>query len=76
MSISREKSKALENLNDKLLEILNDRGIIASDLLSPLSEKTDPGNKSQFKPVKDPNSNRVTDLIIKKQSQSLYKINY
>ena len=54
--ISIKNSKALENLKDKLLEILNDRGIIESYLLSPLSKITNPENTSQFKLVKDPNS--------------------
>ena len=33
-----ENNLALENLNNKLLEIMNDRGILASYLLSPLSK--------------------------------------
>ena len=61
---SIQKNRALENLNDKLLEIMNDRGMIPSYLLSPLSKITNPENTSQFKLVKDPNSNRVNDLLI------------
>ena len=57
-------TKALENLNNKLLEILNDRGIIASYLLSPLSKITNPENSTQFKLVKDSSSNRVNGLLI------------
>ena len=41
---------------------MNDRGIIASCLLSPLSKITNPENTSQFKLVKDCTSNRVNDL--------------
>ena len=41
---SRENNKALENLNNKLLEIRSDRGMIASYLLSPLSKITNPEN--------------------------------
>ena len=59
-------NKAIENLNTKLLEILNDRGIIASYLLSPLSKFTNPKNTTQFKLVKVANSNRVNDLKINK----------
>ena len=55
---------ALENLNNKLLEDMNDRGIIASYLMSLLSKTTNPENTSQFKLVKDSRSNRVNDLLI------------
>ena len=57
--------KAIENLKNKLLEILNDRGILASYLLSPLAKITNPENGIQFKLVKDPSSNRVNGLLIK-----------
>ena len=57
-------NKAIENLNKKLLEIMNDRGILATYLMSPLSKITNPENTSQFKLVKDHNSNRVNDLKI------------
>ena len=62
---SKENNPALENLNNKLLEIMNDRGILASYLMSPLSKITNPENSTQFKLVKDPNSNRVNDLLLK-----------
>ena len=48
---SKENNLALENLNNKLLEIMNDRGILASYLMSPLSKITNPENTSQFKLV-------------------------
>ena len=35
---SSKNNQALENLNNRLLEIMNDRGIIASYLLSPVSK--------------------------------------
>ena len=57
-------NKAKENLNNKLLEIMNDRGILASYLLSPLSKITNPENITQFKLVKRSTSNRVNDLKI------------
>ena len=62
---SFKNNQALENLNNKLLEIMNDRGILASYLMSPLSKTTNPENTSQFKLVKDHNSNRVNDLLMK-----------
>ena len=57
-------NKAIEKLNSKLLEIMNDRGILASYLMSPLSIITNPENTTQIKLVKDSNSNRVNNLKI------------
>ena len=62
---SIKNNQAIENVNNKLPEIMNDRGILATYLLSPLSRITNPENYSQFKLVKDPNSNRVNDLLMK-----------
>ena len=62
---SNMNNEVLNNLNNKLLEILNDRGILSSYLMTPLSKITNPENFSQFKLAKDPNSNRVNDLLIK-----------
>ena len=59
---SIKNNQAIENLNNKLLKILNDRGILASYLMSPLSKITNPEISSQFKLVKDSSSNRVNDL--------------
>ena len=61
---SIKNNQAIENLNNKLLEIMNDRGILASYLMSPLSKITNPEISSQFKLVKDSSSNRVNDLKI------------
>ena len=61
---SIKNNQALENLNNKLLEIMNDGGILASYLLSPLSKITNPQNTNQFKKVKDHNSNRINYLLI------------
>ena len=61
---SKENNKALEKLNKKLLEIMNDTGVIATYLLSPLSKITNPENTSQFELVEDSNSNRVNDFLI------------
>ena len=59
-----KNNQAIENLNDKLLEIMNDRGILASYLMPPLSRIASPENRTQFKLVKDYNSNRVNDVLI------------
>ena len=62
--LSVKNNQAIENLNNKLREIMNDRGILASSLLSPLSKITNPENTSHFKLIKDFTSNRVIDLKI------------
>ena len=41
---------------------MNDMGLLATYLMSPLSKITNPAKASQFKVVKDSNSNRVYDL--------------
>ena len=63
---SFKNDQVLENLNSKLLEILNDRSILAINcLMSLLSEITNLENSSQFTLVKDFSANRVNDLLIK-----------
>ena len=59
-----KNNQAIEILNNKFLQIMNDRGVIASYLLSPLYKITSPENTSQFKQLKDSTSNRVNDLLI------------
>ena len=71
---SIKNNQAKKNLNNKLLEIMNDRGILATYMMSPLSKITNPENSSQFKLVKDSNSKRVIDLKTNKQYQLLYMI--
>ena len=61
---SNNNNKALENLNNKLLEILIDRGILAAYLIYLLSKITNHENTTQFRLVKDSSSNRVNDLLI------------
>ena len=63
---SIENNKAIENLNIKLLEIMNDRGVLATYLMSPFSKITNPEKSSQFKLIKVSNSNRNNDLKINK----------
>ena len=46
------------------MEILKVRGTLASCLMSLVSKITTSENTSQFKLVKDSNSNRVSDLLI------------
>ena len=62
MITAKENNQALENLNNKLLEMMKDRGLLASYMMTPLSKITHLENTTQFKLVKDSNSNRVNDL--------------
>ena len=62
---SIKNNQAIENLNNILLEIMNDRGRLASYLMSLLSKITNLENTSQFRLEKDHNSNRVNDLLMK-----------
>ena len=55
--------KVFENLSNKRLEIMNDRGVLASYLLYLLSKITNPKNTSKFKIVIYHNSNSVNDLL-------------
>ena len=61
---SVENNHAIENLNNNLLEKMNDRGILASYLMSPSSKITNAENTTQFSLVKDSSAKRVNDLLI------------
>ena len=53
---------------------MEDGGILSSCLLSPLSKISNLEHTSQFKPLKDPNSVSVNDLLINKTIPvTLYK---
>ena len=58
----KENIKALSNLDDELLQIMKDMGILASHLLSLLFKITNLERTSQFCLVKDPGSREVKDL--------------
>ena len=57
---SINNNKAIENLNEKVLESMNNKGLIDSSLIEVL--KSD--NKGQFKLIKDPNSTKPNDFLI------------
>ena len=57
---SINNNKAIENLNEKVLESMNDRGLIDSSLIEVI--KSD--NKGQFTLTKDPNSTKPNDFLI------------
>ena len=61
---SVKNNKTIANLIDKFLEIMNNGGILASYLMSPLSRSVYLENSIQFKLVKDSSSNRVNGLLI------------
>ena len=61
---SIKNNKAIENLNEKVLELMNDKGMIAPYLASSLVNLFKPGNKSQFKLIKDQSSIRLIDFLI------------
>ena len=63
---SIENNKTLESLNSKLLEIMIERGITASCLMSVLSKISNPQHASQVKLMKDPSSNKVNHSLINK----------
>ena len=66
MITSKENNQALENLNNKFLAILNDRGILANYLMSPLSKITNLETSSQYKLVKGSYSIGDNDLKVNK----------
>ena len=57
-------NKAIENLNEKILELMNDKGVIASYLALSLVEVFKKDNKSQFRLRKDPDSTKLNDFLI------------
>ena len=57
---SINNNKAIENLNGKVLESVNDKELIDCSLLEAL--KYD--NKGQFRLIKDPNSTKTNDFLI------------
>ena len=61
---SINSNKAIENLNEKILELMNDKGLIAPYLTTSLVEVFKKDNKSQFRLRKDPNSTKMNDFLI------------
>ena len=48
---SNKNNQAIENIYNNILEIMNDRGTLATYLLSLLAKITNPENSTQFKLV-------------------------
>ena len=61
---SIKNNKSIENLNEKVLEIMNDKSLIAPYLAPPLVEVFIFDNKSQFRLRKDPDSTKMNDFLI------------
>ena len=61
---SINNNKAIENLNEKILQLMNDKGMIAPFLASSLVEVFKFDNKSQFNLRKDPDSTKMNDFLI------------
>ena len=61
---SINNNKAIENFNEKILELMNDKGMIAPYLTTSLVEVFKKDNKSQFRLRKDNNSTKLNDFLI------------
>ena len=61
---SIKNNQAIETLNEKALEFMKDKGMIAPSLASSLVNLRKPENKSQFRLLKDRNSIRMNDFLI------------
>ena len=71
---SINNNKAIENLNEKILEMMNDKGMIAPYLTTSLVEVFKKDNKSQFRLRKDPNSTKMNDFLIHGKYRLLYLV--
>ena len=60
---SMNNNKAISDLNKKILELMNDKGLIAPYLASSLVIVFKSENKSQFRLRKDPNSIKINDFF-------------
>ena len=61
---SINNNKAIENINEKILELMNDKGLISLYLASSLVNLFKPEKKSQFRLKKDLNSTKINDFSI------------
>ena len=61
---SIKNNKAIENLNERILELVNDKGLIAPYLTTSLVNLFKLENNSQFRFKKDLNSTMVKDFLI------------
>ena len=64
---SVKNNQAVSDLNEKVLELMNDKCMIAPYLASSLVILFKPENRSQFNLIKDQNSIRMNDFLMKKR---------
>ena len=57
-------NETIENLNEKILELMNEKGLIVPYLTTSLANVLSLENKSQFRLRKDPNSTKMNDFLI------------
>ena len=70
---SIKHNKALENLTEKILESMIDKGMIAPYLASSLVNLFEPENKNQFKLTKDLSSSKMNGFLrLGKKPVTLY----
>ena len=60
---SINNNKTIENLNEKILQLMNEKGLIAPYLSSFLVNLFKPENKSQFRLRKDTNSTKMNSFF-------------
>ena len=60
---SINNNKTIENINEKILELMNEKGLIAQYLTSSVVNLFKPENKSQFRLRKDTNSTKMNDFL-------------
>ena len=70
--ISIKNNKSIENLNEKVLELMNDKGLIAPYLASSLVKVFKFDNKSQFRLRKDPDPTKMNDFFNSWKNTSYY----
>ena len=61
---SIKNNKALQNMNEKFLELMNEKGMIAPYLASSLVNLFKPESKSQLRKLKDLNSTKFNDFLL------------
>ena len=59
-----KENKAIEVLNENVLELMNDKGMLDPFLPSSLFNRFKPENTSQFKLTKNPNLIRINGFLI------------
>ena len=61
---SNKNTRAISDLNEKVLELMDEKGLIAPYLTSSLVEVFKKDNKSQFRLRTHPNSTKMNDFLI------------